>query len=267
MTATQKVIKYCALALAIMLIVGIFVGIVQTVALLASINGELVLEEAKEYSITGEIRELELELSAATLKILPGEAFALSSNLKDLTVKENGRHLLIREKRRLWSNASPKGEVTLTVPREWQFTEVEIQTGAGLLVMEALKTEELSLNLGAGSAELSALTVTREADIEGGAGAVRFEGCSLHNLDFEIGVGEVHYEGNVTGNTKFECGIGEFKLDLSGKREDYTLRLEKGMGSIRLDGETIGNAQTLGEGTHRLTIQGGIGDIDIKFAG
>ena len=58
---------------------------------------------------------------------------------------------------------------------------------------------------------------------------------------------------------------GEAKLALIGNREDYALELEKGLGSITVDGKTVTDFGSSGSGEHRLKIEGGVGAVHLRF--
>ena len=83
MTTAQKIIKYCAIAFAVFLIVSIIggiIGAVSSVPLLVS-DGDGV-GEMKTYAVTDEVKNLEIDLSGARLEIKTGDRFAVESDHK-----------------------------------------------------------------------------------------------------------------------------------------------------------------------------------------
>ena len=78
MTTFQKVIKYLAVAFAIFLIVAIIGGILGAIGLFGGFfTGDAVTEDMQTYSISTEIRELDIEINAADLYIKEGESFSV----------------------------------------------------------------------------------------------------------------------------------------------------------------------------------------------
>ena len=61
------------------------------------------------------------------------------------------------------------------------------------------------------------------------------------------------------------CGIGEVAIDLQGGSEIYTLDVEKGIGDISVNGESVSSKTVIGNGENKLSIEGGIGKISINM--
>ncbi len=268
MTTTQRIIKYCALGLAALLVVSI---IGSLIAVISAISWFMDREEAvmagdvKIYHVEHTVTELDLEVGAAALRIEVGSQFRVESNLKHLTVQESGGKLLIRQKKH-FGNGSYKGVmVTVTIPAEHRFDTATITTGAGQVYIEALNTNRLEMELGAGEVKINSLLVQHRADIETGVGQVAISSGYLQDLELEMGVGKLILSAYLAGKCTIEQGIGEANLELRGEKESYTLSVTKGLGDIRIDGETVKNDCTYGDGTQKVTIKGGIGAIYIQF--
>ena len=91
MTETQKIIKYFALALAALLVVGIIGGIVTGISALIS-----VFEEPDPNDIPGEMEttplnislaRVDMELAATSLVIENGDELSVQTNNKNLRVE------------------------------------------------------------------------------------------------------------------------------------------------------------------------------------
>ena len=50
-----------------------------------------------------------------------------------------------------------------------------------------------------------------------------------------------------------------------GNKENYTIKANKGIGSIKIDGKEVSNDITYGNGENNIKIDGGIGEIKIDF--
>ena len=83
------------------------------------------------------------------------------------------------------------------------------------------------------------------------------------NLDLVLGVGEAKIEGDLLGESEVDCGVGELTLTL-GKQTDYQVHLEKGLGSIFVNGSEYGGG-VYGNGNNKVEIDGGVGRINVKF--
>ena len=68
---------------------------------------------------------------------------------------------------------------------------------------QKLNTENLAFELGAGETEIQKLTVSKECEIEGGAGKLSILGGTINDLCLDLGVGEVNLITNLTGKKHY----------------------------------------------------------------
>lgn len=265
MTTLQKVIKYLAMAFAIFLTVTIIGGILSAAGLLGGLAaGDAVSGDVKTYSVTSDIRNLDIRINAADLYIKEGDAFSVESNLKHLDVEEKGGVLTIEETKKFGGTYN-SATLTIYVPAGTVFDNINLTTGAGRLTVESLTSGMIDFELGAGDVSITSLIATKSADIEGGAGRITISGGVLKDLDLEMGVGQMNLTSSLTGDCQLDLGIGESNITLMGNKEDYRLDLEKGIGSIFVDGKNVTDYGSSGNGTNRVEINGGIGAIHVKF--
>lgn len=262
MTDTQKIIKYAAIALAVLIIFGIISGIVTAVGSIIGIGSGV--GESRTYETEGEIKSLEVEIGAADFRIEIGDAFSVESNLKNLTFRQTGDRLILREKS-LGSKKYEGAFLTVYIPEGTVFSEIDITTGAGKFTAESLSAEKVDLEFGAGEVNIGELNAIREADIEGGAGKITVGGGSLCDLQIDMGVGELVLKSEIVGEGEFNLGVGKVDIILLGGRDNYTVELNKGLGGINFDGESISTGRTMGNGKNNVEINGGIGSITVNF--
>jgi len=265
MTTVQKVIKYLAIAFAISLTVSIIGGILSAVGLLGGLFAwDAATEEMKTHAVTSEIHSLNIQINAADLYIKEGDTFSVESNLKHLKVEEKGDVLVIKETKK-FSGSYNDAVLTICVPADTVFDRTDLTTGAGRLTIENLSSGTLDFDLGAGDVSIDSLAATKSADIEGGAGRITISSGALKDLDLEMGVGQLNLTSALTGDCQLDLGVGESNIALIGSKEDYKLDLEKGLGSISVDGKNVSDYGSSGNGTNKVEINGGIGSINVKF--
>lgn len=267
MTAFQRIIKYCAVAFAVFLIVSIIGGICGAIGMLSySFDGSGdTAGETRSYPVSADIKSLDVEVSAAALEIVNGDSFSLTSNHKYLSVKDDNGTLRISEEKKLFGVSSDGIRVTLTVPSGFVFENAAVSAGAGQVRVDTLCANTLDLDLGAGAAEIACLNVSSTARINGGTGKLTVKSGELHNLTADIGVGKLELRSKLTGRCSVDYGIGDAELTLLGRRDDYQIEIEKGVGSATLDGKAIENDCTCGTGANQVDIDGGIGSVHIRF--
>ena len=263
MTEVQKIIKYVAMAFALFLAASIIGGIVSGVAILGGLlDGNATTDDLTIYEISSDITALDVEIGAAEFAIKEGERFLVESNLKNLTVEEKNGTLIIKEKTSF--GGTYNGAVlTLYLPFH-HFEKAEIVTGAGRFTVDSLNAENLDLELGAGEVYIDHIWAST-ADIDGGAGKLTIDGGTLNNLDLDMGVGQLNLNVESFGESELDLGVGESNITLRGGAEYYTVNVEKGIGSITVDGQSVSSYTCVGNGDSRIQINGGLGAIHLNF--
>jgi len=286
MSSFQKTIKYCAIAFAIILGVGIISGIANAVFAVVSVvsgggfithnnnnnNNEKTIDFSKTYS---DVRSLDLDNATGELKIRIGETFKVEaenvSESFEAKVSSDGK-LTITENNKIeffWFQFdgfnSPNSKITVYLPADFVAEEAKINTGAGTVSVEGLKTEYLMISAGAGNISGSNL-VADEVKIEGGVGNVQFSDVNFTDADFDCGVGNLDIGGVLLGENKIDCGIGEVDLNLKGDVDDYELNIDSGVGTVRLNGEKIRDSHNSNNwAQHSIKVNGGVGNVKINI--
>lgn len=265
MTSWQKAVKYCAIAFAVLLIVSIIGGILTAVGSLNFVFGSSTsVGDMKTYEVSGDITGLYIEVGAAELVITEGNTLSVDSNLNNLTVKEDGGRLSIRETGHSFF-ADRRRSLVLSVPEGYIFEKAEISTGAGKVTVGSLSADELKLELGAGEVTVGSLTASKSADIDGGAGRIEINGGELHNPEIDIGAGELVYTGRIVGKGEINSGVGSSSIVLLGSRTDYRIDVSKGLGAVTVDGSKASDGDRIGSGENLVEIDNGVGAMTVGF--
>ena len=274
MTTLQKVIKYLALAFAIFLTVSIVGGILSAVGLLGSLFSDDdaewgdVIGETKNYTVSSEISDLNIQINAADFYIKEGSGFSVESNLKNLEVDEKNGCLTLKDLTKIklnGSNAYENAVLTIWVPVGTVFDNVNIKTGAGRFTVDSLSAATIGFELGAGDVTISKLIAEKSANIEGGAGRITISDGAIKNLDLEMGLGQLNLTAALTGDCNLDSGVGEMNVTLLGSKDDYELDIEKGIGNITVDGKNVTDFGSSGNGANEVDIHGGVGAINVRF--
>lgn len=271
MTTAQKVIKYLALAFAIALIVSIISGILGG---LYAFSGVLNLKKDKEI-IKGEmsmidfgnsdVATLDIDVAFTNLIIKKGDLLLAETNNKNINCKQNNQNLQIKEKQYSWFSGNDKGDLIVYIPENLKFEKVKINAGAGKIQIENINAEKLYLELGAGETIIEKLNVTENCKVESGAGKVSILSGNINELNLDMGIGKFEVTSAITGDSKVNAGIGSLELNIQNSKENYTIKADKGLGSIKIDGKEVADDVNYGDGENTIKIDGGIGAIKINF--
>lgn len=274
MKGAQKVIKWFALALAALLIVTIFSGIIGGLSFVGMMvwGDEISWNGNSEWVNTEfsgkEMTRLDVNVKATAVRIRTakeGEPVRIETNNEYITSWVDGSTLNVVEKSHGFFGWGGTGDLVIYVREDTAFDSVEIEIGAGTLDVERLEARDLKLNLGAGKTAIDELIATRRAEIDGGAGVVEIRGGELHDLDLDLGAGKAELRARVVGNGRVTAGVGKTELTLIGREEDYRLRIDKGIGSVTLDGRSLSDGESVGSGTTLIEIDSGVGAVEMKI--
>ena len=267
----QEVIKYIAIAFAIFLIVSI---VSASLAGFYAISGILGLKKANEIKsddikqkefLDTNINTLEINVNYTNLTIKTGNTLCVETNNTRIKCKQNNEKLEIKEEKHNWFFNNDNLDLIIYIPETMNLKKVDINSGAGEINIERLYTEELEFELGAGKTTIENLIVSRECNIDGGAGKVDILSGLINNLDLDMGVGEVNISSMLTGRNDIDAGVGNLNIDLLKGKENYTIRVNKGIGNVKVDGNSLSNGTVFGSGANYLEVDGGIGNIKIEF--
>lgn len=270
MSSFQRVIKYLAIALAVFIIINILSAIYFGISAFAGIfynnSGSYITDKLNTLSVQDEdISIFDIDVDATKLIIQKGSGFQVETNNQNIKSTQRNGRLLLEEKTHNLFRTSKNSELVVTIPEEMIFDEVSIETGAGVVQIETLTTKKLELDLGAGKVSIDNLVVTEKTEINGGAGEINILTGKIQQLDLDIGVGKFTLTSELTGRSKIDAGVGEVVLNLLGTLEDYQIEVEKGIGSIEIDGQSVADGSIVGSGTTPLKIDGGVGKIEVNF--
>lgn len=274
MTNFQKVIKYLALAFAFYIIVNVLYGILMGIAGINNIfktNKVNTNKTEDQYEVfennninqnqAENINTLKIDLKYSNLQIKTGDSIKVEKESKYITVSQDENTLKIEEKGDNWFLKEKNDNVTVYIPETLKFDSVDIETGAGDVNIQKLDAQNLKLSIGAGKTEIGNLDVYSSARINGGAGKLSIENGSVQNLQLDLGVGKTEIKSKLTGNNKIDTGIGSLDLDLLDKQENYKFKIDKGIGSVKLNGSNVDDNSQIGSGSNYIKIDGGIGEI------
>lgn len=274
MTTAQKIIKYCAVAFAIFLIITIISAVLSAGYRLLNAIGII---DSNRYSLlenmvtisddAEEFLSLNLDIKSSNLQIKTGDKFEVKTNNSNIKYSnENGSIKIREDKLTNWFFGKIDiGELIIYIPENMkQIDEVKINIDAGTVFIEQLNTKNLYLDLGAGNVAIDKLTVSGESKINGGAGNININSGEIANVDLDLGVGNTKIKSDITGNSNINTGVGELNLYLSLDADNYKINVNKGLGKITFNNDKILDDTIIGNGENYIKISGGVGNINIE---
>lgn len=240
---------------------------------------------SKSYTFQ-EIENITVDTSVYSVFFIPGSGkdivVELTNVHKDYLVEKKNHTLVLKDPDMdfhsfnqnhffdLLENAGKerKATIQITLPKDFIANEIELDGGVGDITLEKVTAKELDIDAGTGN--INGFQVTAESvDIDGGTGNMEFTDSAFGDTDIDAGVGNVIFSGTAHGRTTIDCGVGNTKFSLSDSKNNYALSLEKGLGTIRLNGDKVKFEDNYSENSgapYSLNITGGVGNVTIDFA-
>ena len=272
MTSAQKIIKYIAVAFAIFLVITIISSILGAFYVMSGIFGlknDIKIQTTEEMIITNldtnDLETLEINVAFSNLTMKIGKYFKVETNSDDIKCEQNGKSLEIKEKKYKWFSSNNSNEILIYIPEDFEFEKIKINSGAGKINIENLNTKKLDFELGAGETEIDNLNISKSCNIDGGAGKLDILSGKINNLDLDMGVGKINLCSTLIGKSEIDAGIGNLNINLQGNKDDYKIKSDKGIGSIKIDRREILDGEVYGNGDNSIEVNGGIGSIEITL--
>lgn len=277
MTTFQKVIKYAAIGFAILLTIGILSGIVRVVSGVVLLFDGTDTERVDYSAEFSDVEKLDINNRVGNLTVKAGESNGFrveATNVSsDFKAKVRNGTLEIDEPDfigrffgfNIGKSGSRRAVITVYVPKGFTADRIKIDSGAGGVKLEDISVKNLNINAGVGDIYGRNITAGK-VDIDGGVGNISFTEVDFSNVEVGGGVGNISIEGNITGKSEFDCGVGEVDIRLTGKREDYALDIDAGLGSVRVNGDKVSNKyRDTYKADNTIEIDGGVGSTEIRF--
>lgn len=265
MNSVEKGVKFFAIFLAGVIILSIFGSISFGLSFLSHLFDDKASERVQDFhQVYDNIASIAVDVSASDIEIVSGSSFIVDGYdvSNRFQVKNKNGKLSIEDNFSFFWNHDV-GKIVITVP-DVILNQLDISAGAGKVSIDSVRASSFDLDQGAGVVTIHN-SFFEETDIDGGAGTIEVRNSTLKNLDLDTGAGKVDIEAYVLGHSEVSCGVGKFSLTLLGNKSDYRLHVEKGIGSILVDHESYASDSVIGNGSHSLDIDGGVGAIEVQF--
>ena len=271
MSNYKKLVKYFAIALASGIVVSIVSLIVYGVGGMVSLfgktknnNGEY-FDRNGSFDVSSDIDIIDIDVDNVDVIIESGDKFEVSTDNDDIVYRKNDNKLVISGKKAGIFNKRVDSSIVVYVPKGKEISKIELESGLGGVTINDIRVDILEMELGAGKVEVDELEVLRKVDIDSGAGEVIIDNSNFNNLELDIGIGNVILNAKLDGNSEINAGVGKLELGLVGKDTDYMIHANKGIGSFIIEGSSVSDNTSYGSGVNKVSVDGGVGSIEVSF--
>lgn len=219
----------------------------NNITLNESIEEPVVLDKPMDLIMDVGGAEVKIEQSDDDKFFVDAEGINMKWNVQDdeIIVQTASKHHFI------FFHKGSIGKITVHVPKDYKFKDVELECGAGTINMDMVQADSIDLQLGAGE--------------------IVVQKMATGSLDIECGAGSVDISGSVKGNADIECSMGEVSLNVEQEEKYYNYDIECSMGEVKLNNDSysgIGVEKYIDNSSkYEMSIECSMGQINVKTAG
>ncbi|MDO4328014.1 MAG: DUF4097 family beta strand repeat-containing protein [Lachnospiraceae bacterium] len=198
------------------------------------------------------VSELSLELLRGNVTVITGEGKEILVICDSLKTRKN-EMLFYQEddemKLQIGKSEGSAPSVTVVLPEDHRFQEVDLEIAAGSCNLLELMANELKLQVAAG-----------DLVIQNG---------KIAEADFECAAGAISYTGQIMDEADVDCAAGSIHLALYQKEEDFNYEVEGTGGQIQIGDTSLSGVIFQKELDHRaartMELQCAGGQIQVSF--
>lgn len=257
---------------------GLFVGALAAAGWDIKAFSNIKIEEKRfEESADEKIESLEIDFENAKIELLfsadcefvavdyPQIQNGKGKNASEIALSQTDGHLTISEKISwqgrfaLWNFSEPK--VTVTLPADGGYAVVLSTDNGNITVNGTGRLASLKMETDNGNISTTDAELVCEGDMQAETdnGNVQLGTLTAQTVTAATDVGNIETEGILTAaRIDLSSEVGNVEAHLAGKREDYAIEIECGLGKANLDPRTGGEKL--------LRAETSIGNIEITFS-
>ena len=137
-----------------------------------------------------------------------------------------------------------------------------------LYVPESIYYDEINIEVGVGSLDISGLT-SRRLRSDSGVGSLNMNGMSTERLTMTNGIGEAKFRGVVNGDVSVDTGIGSVRLQIEGNENDFNYDISCSIGSVVVGKQSysgLANDRRINNNADKnMRLNCAIGEITVTF--
>ena len=154
------------------------------------------------------------------------------------------------------------GKTIIYVPEGYCFDNVEVEVGAGELMVDYIEGNDFTFDVSAGEMTVKDV-ICDKIDAEISAGEMNFENISTNILEADCSGGQISVSGDIKEKAVLDCSMGEVILKLERENKDYNYEVDCSMGEVEINGTSLRNGNIDNDADTDITVDCSMGEINI----
>lgn len=241
----SKIIKAFLIIGAILLVIGLAVFLVGLGLNGWKLNTEYTMEQ---FTATENDSSLDLNMSAGEMNVtfFDGENVEIdypTSALRSYTVNESAGVISVRPTKQFhvsffgWDKIPA---VTVRIPRG-KVMNLSLEMSAGMATVESGVFQNVSLTTSAGTLQAGEIKCGK-LSVDMSAGKFTADGAEAGDVELDVSAGTATISGLISDKITVDLSAGSAHLYVTGRRQDYTVFVDKSAGSCNLSSQQGGVA-------------------------
>lgn len=218
-----------------------------------------------------QIMKIEVEETIGNLRVVQGERwvieYAVAFPEKFFYQLDNGKLKIEYKREKNIAKVKGSEQITLTVPKDAALQELDIESALGNVDIKNLVCDEIEVASALGNLTLQNISA-QKLSIDGALGDITMQNSVVNGkLEISEAMGDANIQGIFQGNVEIDGGMGDIHLTVQDAgADDYNLNLQRGLGELKIDGETLTRDLKRNNGQNReIKVDGGLGNITVDF--
>jgi hypothetical protein len=230
--------------------------------------------QTKSDIFDGDIDKINIDIKYGELIIekAEGNTFKVDAeNVANGYVCKNADGVLVIDdniKNRVNFNGDFHPTVTLYIPENVNFEEVDIDMGAGSVNASDIRALDLAIDLGAGEFKGKNINAD-DATLSVGAGHLLINEFTSETVKMDCGTGKMEVNGNVKGDADIDCGLGNIVLSVANAESSYDYDIDCGVGNVKVGEQSFGGIACEksidNDAENTMKIDCGVGSVEVYF--
>ena len=154
------------------------------------------------------------------------------------------------------------------IEEDFTFSSLTMEVSAGDLNFNGNITvnHDATFRVSAGNMNLNKrVIVNNNLNLKVSAGDMDINYVEANKTDIRISAGDIDLKKIKSNDIKFKASAGDLKMNILGKKDDYTITMDRSAGTIHIDGEKIRDDYEKKGGTNKLDGDISAGNATINF--
>jgi hypothetical protein len=198
-------------------------------------------------TLSDNLKLLSISTTMSNITIKRGDKLNLKYDKKNINLETTNHGITITE------NTSKESTIEITIPEEYAFNQLYLDTTYGNITLENIEAEFFSAKSIEGEINITNSNITNKTDIDIGSGLATVTNTNMNNIDIYIDTGTINLNSTLYGKSDINTSIGTININLLNSIDEYRFVSDED-NNIIVNGKKI--QVPYGSGSNKIEVRG-----------